>query len=488
MNEPGPDETGSGERRHPAGKDRRTLSPRDSQEALALSIARAVQLDLPAPDSEEVIRESVEKALLAEAKQNEQLLAYIRAAVLACVTLLAAVSSAFPALLGLAYFPPRPPLVALAATAVSVGFALLLRRGWYDRRLTRVVPTLDAAGIVAGFFLFELSLDPLGDRVAPIGSFSAAAVACAFLAVSGSLRLSKPAARFATAVALLAWAGVWLRGELPAPAGVLIAALLLAMGWLAGRVTRIIRGVIKDEILRIRLVKLLRNAQEAIYAREEVLNIVSHDLRNPLNTIAMTVEFLLETSGDDPVLIRRLGIIKRGGERMERLVNDLLDAARLESGRLTVDPTPQEVPAILESVLEMMQPLAAERRLHLHSVVPANLPVVRADFERICQVYSNLIGNAIKFTPDGGHITLKGVRVGPKVRLSVADTGPGIPPGQLSEIFNHMWQAKKDDARGIGLGLTIAKAIIEAHGERIGVESRVGEGTEFWFTVAVVDR
>ena len=468
------------------GADRRAPSYRDSQEALALSIARAVKLGLPAPDSEEVIRESVEKALIAEARQNEELLAYIRAAVLGCVAAVAILAYFSPFVFRLPSFPPWPMLWAVLAMAVAAGFALLLRRGWYDRWLTRTVPWMDGAGIVAGFVLLERSLDPFSDRTAPLGSFSAAAVACAFLAVSGSLRLSKPAARLATGVAVLAWLGVSELGDLPLTAGLFITGLIVAMGWLAGRVTRIIRGVIKDEVLRIRLLELYRNAQEAIDAREGVLRIVSHDLRNPLGTIAMAADLLLETPTTEQQRARHLRIIKRQGEHMKRLVNDLLDAARLESGRMIVSPSATRIEELMEGVLEMMRPLAEERRLHLHTMMPGDLPPVWVDYERICQVFSNLIGNAIKFTPEGGHITLKGQRLGPKVRLSVADTGPGIPPEQLSRIFEQMWQARKDDGRGIGLGLTIAKAIVEAHGERIGVDSRVGEGTEFWFTVPTV--
>jgi signal transduction histidine kinase len=246
-----------------------------------------------------------------------------------------------------------------------------------------------------------------------------------------------------------------------------------------------VRRVIVDEVMRLRLVRMYQDARAAIDAREEVLRIVSHDLRNPLSTIAMAVEVLREAPGIGEEDVRHLEIVRRAGERMNRLVHDLLDAARIEAGRLPIEAREIGVVDILDAVAELMGPLASDRSLSLVVAADEGLPPVRVDPDRINQVFSNLIGNAIKFTPPGGQVTLRAERMGDKVRFAVVDTGPGIPAEQLKEIFGRMWQASRDDTRGIGLGLTIAKAIVEAHGERIGVESRVGEGTEFWFTAAV---
>jgi signal transduction histidine kinase len=175
--------------------------------------------------------------------------------------------------------------------------------------------------------------------------------------------------------------------------------------------------------------------------------------------------------------------VKRAGERMNRLVQDLLDVAKLEAGRLGITARPVDVSALLVEAEEMLRPLAAEKSIRLERTIGDGLPSVMADPGRVLQVIGNLVGNAIKFTPTGGRITLKAERVGSEVRFSVSDTGSGIPADQLPHIFGQFWQGDRTDRRGIGLGLAIAKGLVEAHGGRISVESRVGEGTTFWFTL-----
>jgi signal transduction histidine kinase len=132
---------------------------------------------------------------------------------------------------------------------------------------------------------------------------------------------------------------------------------------------------------------------------------------------------------------------------------------------------------------DMLRPIAAEKSLRLHVIVAEGLPTITADAGRVLQVLSNLVGNAVKFTPAGGRVTVRAEQVAGNVRFCVADTGSGIPPEQLPHIFGRLWQADRSDRRGIGLGLAIAKGIVEAHGGRISVESRVGEGTSFYFTL-----
>jgi signal transduction histidine kinase len=134
-----------------------------------------------------------------------------------------------------------------------------------------------------------------------------------------------------------------------------------------------------------------------------------------------------------------------------------------------------------------MTPLAESNDLTLEVADGEGLPVVVVDPERIARVFSNLIGNAVKFTPKGGQISVRGQRLGEMVRFSVVDTGPGIPPEKVSEIFESFWQARQGDERGIGLGLAIARHIVDAHGGTIGVESQMGGGSEFWFTVPAVE-
>jgi signal transduction histidine kinase len=141
--------------------------------------------------------------------------------------------------------------------------------------------------------------------------------------------------------------------------------------------------------------------------------------------------------------------------------------------------------AVVRDAIDLLRPLAAAQTLTLESEVPDDLPRVLVDPPRLQQVLSNLVGNAIKFTPRGGRITLRARPESAEVCLAVIDTGPGIPADQLPHIFGRFWQARPADKRGIGLGLAIARGIVEAHQGRIWVESRVGEGSAFYFTMPV---
>jgi signal transduction histidine kinase len=141
--------------------------------------------------------------------------------------------------------------------------------------------------------------------------------------------------------------------------------------------------------------------------------------------------------------------------------------------------------AIVRDAIDMLRPLADAQALALESEIPDDLPNVLADPPRIQQVLSNLVGNAIKFTPRGGRITVRATPDAVEVRLAVIDTGPGIPTDHLPHVFGRFWQARTSDTRGIGLGLAIARGIVEAHRGRIWVESRLGEGSAFYFTVPV---
>jgi signal transduction histidine kinase len=458
--------------------------PLDSQQALAASIAREVQLGLPVKDSPEAITESVERALLEEARENERTLAYLRAAFLGVLAVAGVVGRFQPSLLGVSRLPAIDVAAASVSFVVALALLLALQRDWYRTWLRRGVPLLDAAIIVTVFLAFQSSAGRQ-DLWVPTGFAGVAATACVFLAFSGALRLSRSAARLSTGLAMAAWLVIGYLGGVRLVPVLLIAGLVVATGVLGTRITRMIRRVITNEVARLRLVQMYQEAQAAIDAREQVLGVVAHDLRNPLGTIKMAADLLLEEAIQPEEYPKYLNSIRRAGDRMNRLIRDLLDVARMEAGRLPIEPTHVEVPALIADVAEMMRPLAAEKGIGLDEVVPDYLPAVRVDPERIAQVFSNLIGNAIKFTPQGGHISLRAERMGEKIRMSVADTGPGIPPEQLSEIFGRFWQANRSDSRGLGLGLSIARGIVEAHGERIGVESRVGEGTEFWFTVPI---
>jgi PAS domain S-box-containing protein len=233
--------------------------------------------------------------------------------------------------------------------------------------------------------------------------------------------------------------------------------------------------------------RLFSEAQQATRARDEMLAVVAHDLRNPLNTMSMSASLLLEsvTASERAIEHKQLTIMRRAAERMSRLIQDLLDVKRIEQGRLSVDPRPEVLATMIRDAVEILRPLAAAQALTLESEIPDELPRVLADPARIQQVLSNLVGNAIKFTPRGGSITLRARPDGSEVCITVIDTGSGIPADQLPHIFGRFWQGKRTDKRGIGLGLAIARGIVEAHQGRIWVESRVGEGSAFYFTVPV---
>jgi len=230
--------------------------------------------------------------------------------------------------------------------------------------------------------------------------------------------------------------------------------------------------------------RLFHEAQQATRARDDVLAVVAHDLRNPLNTVSMAVTLMLESTPPERVQERRqVEIVRRAADRMNRMIQDLLDVKRMESGRLTIDARPEPPSALINDTIDMLRPLAAGSTIRLETSIDESLPPVLADAARVQQVLSNLVGNAVKFTPRNGRITVCAERIDGEVRFGVIDTGPGIPPEQVPHIFGRFWQAKTSDRRGIGLGLAIAKGIVEAHNGRIWVESHVGLGSTFYFTL-----
>jgi PAS domain S-box-containing protein len=237
--------------------------------------------------------------------------------------------------------------------------------------------------------------------------------------------------------------------------------------------------------LAVENARLYHEAELATRARDQMLGIVAHDLRNPLNTILMASELLEEVLASDEKKSRQVKMVRRAGKQMNHLIQDLLDVKRIENGRLAVEPRAVRAIALLNEAVEMLRSLATARGLELALDESDELPMVKADAQRIHQVFSNLIGNAIKFTPRGGRISVSGKQRGSDVYMGVTDTGPGIPAEQLPHVFGQFWQATGADRRGIGLGLAIAKGIVEAHEGRIWVESTLGEGSSFYFTLPV---
>jgi len=251
------------------------------------------------------------------------------------------------------------------------------------------------------------------------------------------------------------------------------------------RVVNVMHDVTNQRRVELDNVRLMGEAQEALRAREDLLAIVSHDLRNPLGVVLASTALLLKSNlpPDKQERARRqVEAIQRAGNRMNRLIRDLLDFASIQAGRLSVSLRPQDVAAMVSEVLEVTEPLATAKSQHLVSDVAPGL-AIRCDHDRVIQLFSNLVGNAVKFTPDGGTITVHAAADGEVVRFSVADDGPGISADELPHVFDRYYQAQRKNRDGIGLGLSIARGIVEAHGGRIWVESEEGKGSTFFFTL-----
>jgi PAS domain S-box-containing protein len=223
---------------------------------------------------------------------------------------------------------------------------------------------------------------------------------------------------------------------------------------------------------------LLKHSREATRIRDEVLRVVAHDLRNPLNTVSLTADFLHEKLAalQPQPWMGKLDIIIRSVEQANRLIEDLLDVARMETGKLTLEPIPTSVQRLVNDVVQTHQPLAEARGLRLQADIAAANAVVMADPARVTQVFSNLIGNAIKYCPQGTRILLGASQHNGRIRFSIQDEGPGIAEQDQEHLFDPFWQAPKGKG-GVGLGLPIAKAIVQAHGGRMWFESKLRRGT-----------
>lgn len=229
-------------------------------------------------------------------------------------------------------------------------------------------------------------------------------------------------------------------------------------------------------------------AESAVRDRDQVLRVVAHDLKNPLHTISMVSQLLVDVPCTAAEYERQLGIVRRTVDRMSRLVQDLLDATRVQSGHvIPLVAERVEVVRLIEDVIDSFGDQARDNGQRLEAEVAEGVRPVLADRDRLLQVFSNLVGNALKFTPEGGRVRIRAEVDGEAaVRFSVDDTGPGIPAESLPHLFELFWQARDRRATlGTGLGLSIARGIVEAHGGTISVESTPGEGSTFTFTVPV---
>lgn len=237
----------------------------------------------------------------------------------------------------------------------------------------------------------------------------------------------------------------------------------------------------------LEIARLANEVRTAVAARDNLLAVVSHDLRSPLSAIQLSATHLTRK---DPEQERRrnqkqVGVILRSAERMNRLIDDLLQAATIEAGKFSVDTCPDDVNPIVEEAIQALEPLATARRVHLLQEVSPSIPRIQGDRQRIIQVLSNLVENAISVSAEGASIRIRVWTHSGEVRFSVSDDGQGMTDRQLAKIFERYAKGKARGYHGVGLGLYIARSIVEAHSGRIWAESRVGIGTTFYFTIPV---
>ena len=226
-------------------------------------------------------------------------------------------------------------------------------------------------------------------------------------------------------------------------------------------------------------------SDDAVANREDILAMVSHDLRDLLNTVVLSASAIVDAEGDavGALQVTTAQRIHRAAGRMARLISDLVDIASIDAGKLSVTPVATDVFATIVDAIETWSPPALAKGIHLDSRGAGSLVGV-FDRERVLQVLGNLITNAAKFSTRGTSITVTAEVVGELVRFSVADEGQGIPQGKLDAVFERFWQAGKADRRGLGLGLYISRCIVEAHGGTIWATSKEDAGSTFFFTVA----
>ncbi len=239
----------------------------------------------------------------------------------------------------------------------------------------------------------------------------------------------------------------------------------------------------KYEALAGENARLLIEAQHGVRVREQILAIVSHDLRNPLGTILMTTGALAKKG----TLPEAVGRIQRSAERMLRLIEDLLDFASIEAGHLGIRRQPQDAGSLIQETLASFEGDAQEKELQLTASVEPDLPKAYCDRDRILQVFSNLVGNAAKVAVAGGHVTLRVEAREHELLFAVADNGPGISEEDVKHLFERYWRSDEAEYKGTGLGLAIANGIVNAHGGRMWVESELGHGATFLFTVPAAD-
>ncbi len=238
--------------------------------------------------------------------------------------------------------------------------------------------------------------------------------------------------------------------------------------------------VVNRIALSIENARLYEVSQRSIKVREEILSIVSHDLKNPLTTISLLSQLLLKIKENDfSKLSSYSDKIKRSADQMQRMIEDLMDFSKIQEGNLSVEKQLEKPISLIELVYEMMKGSADEKGLKFSSDVSSDLSELPFDKQRMAQALMNLVGNAIKFTNKGGQVNISVKEFPESMKFSITDSGPGIHSDDLSRVFDRYWQAQKSKTLSAGLGLSITKGIAEAHGGTVLIESQLGKGSTF---------
>jgi signal transduction histidine kinase len=245
-----------------------------------------------------------------------------------------------------------------------------------------------------------------------------------------------------------------------------------------------------DEIAQLatRFNQMATQLEQVESMRRQLIGDVTHELRTPLTSIKGYMEGLVD--GVLPSTPETFNQIHREADRLSRLVDDLQELSRVEAKAYSLDIRSVAVSNLVQTTIKRLSPQATAKRISLHSSLPADLPALQADEDRITQVLVNLVANAIQYTPDGGDVTISAVREVDEIHISVRDTGIGIPPEHLANLFTRFYRVDKSRSRnaggGSGIGLTIARHLVEAQGGRIWVESKGdGQGSTFTFSLKV---
>ncbi|HEX6095095.1 MAG TPA: HAMP domain-containing sensor histidine kinase [Thermoanaerobaculia bacterium] len=253
--------------------------------------------------------------------------------------------------------------------------------------------------------------------------------------------------------------------------------------WMARRL-RTFAGMLAEESAARQAA--FERQQELVRIRDEILGVVSHDLRSPLTTIALSAQLIPGGSAGEQN--EHVHTIIAATRRMERLIHDLLDFTSAEQGKLSIRHDAVDPAAVARDVVASHEPIAASKQIHFEASVAGDLPPICGDGDRLAQALTNLIGNAFKFTPAGGVVRLSVAQRDGKVRFEVSDSGPGIAPSDLPHLFEPFWQAKKTAHLGAGLGLKITRAIVEAHEGSIEVTNLAGGGACFRVELPAMER